>query len=96
MKKIITIATACACLSFAAPAQAQFFSPYTPANAGNLLGLQTGHISVLNGGILNGGILNGSPIGSGNVVGNGILNNVLNGALNGSGVGAFFNRGKSW
>lgn len=72
MKKLITAAIISG-LAFASPAQAGLFNSGNSGLLGvanNLLGVQTGHVSVLNGGILNGGILNGSNVLSGNGHGN--------------------------
>lgn len=69
MKKLI-ILTTFAALSFSAPAHAQLLNSGNSGLLGlanNLMSVQTGHISVLNGGILNGSsVLSG--IGLGNTV----------------------------
>ena len=66
--KLLIAATIASTLALAAPAHAQLFNSGNSGLLGlgnNLLGLQTGHISVLNGGILNGSNLL-SGIGLGN------------------------------
>ncbi len=93
--KLLTTVTVISALAFAAPAHAGFFkhSQYgllgqDTVNVG--VGVQTGDISVLNGGILNGGVLNGSPILSGNGVLNGntvVIDDVLNGNASGNAIG---------
>lgn len=66
--KLLVTATLISALAFAAPAQAQLFKSGNSGLLGianNLVGLQTGHISVLNGGILNGSnVLSGIGLGS--------------------------------
>ncbi|WP_127145003.1 hypothetical protein [Pelagibacterium montanilacus] len=69
--KILAIASVIGALALAAtPANAQFLGSGKGGGllglSNNLLSLQTGNVSVLNGGILNGGVLNGSSILSGN------------------------------
>lgn len=67
MKKLIAL-TILSTLALAAPAQAQMFNSGNSGLLGlanNLLGIQTGNISVLNGGILNGSnLLSGIGLGS--------------------------------
>lgn len=66
--KLLATATLLSALAFAAPAHAQLLNSGNSGLLGianNLLGLQTGHISVLNGGILNGSnLLSGIGLGS--------------------------------
>lgn len=66
--KLLIAASIASALAFAAPAHAQLFNSGNSGLLGlgnNLLSLQTGHISILNGGILNGSNLL-SGIGLGN------------------------------
>lgn len=67
MKKLIAL-TVLATLAVSAPAQAQMFNSGNSGLLGlanNLLGIQTGNISILNGGILNGSnLLSGIGIGA--------------------------------
>lgn len=66
--KLFAVLTVLTTLAVTAPAQAQLFNSGNSGLLGlgnNLLGLQTGHISVLNGGILNGSnLLSGLGLGS--------------------------------
>src|SRR5690606_1429116 len=66
--KLLVAAAIASTLALAAPAHAQLFNSGNSGLLGlgnNLLGLQTGHISVLNGGILNGSnVLSGIGLGN--------------------------------
>ena len=77
MKKLLVLSAA-ATLALAAPAHAQLFNSGNSGLLGlgnNLLGVQTGHISVLNGGILNGSnVLSGIGLGSAAYAGNSSTN----------------------
>lgn len=91
MKRLV-IAAIVGGLALAGPAHAGGFGHglvgVNIGNSGAILGVQTGNVSVLNGGVLNGnavGIGNGSSILSGIGNGNGILSG--NGVLSGNGLG---------
>ncbi|RDE09373.1 hypothetical protein [Pelagibacterium lacus] len=66
--KLLATATVVSALAFAAPAHAQLLNSGNSGLLGignNLLAFQTGHISVLNGGVLNGSnVLSGIGLGS--------------------------------
>lgn len=78
MNKLIALSFA-ATMALAAPAQAQFFGSGNGGLLGlgnaNILGVQTGHVSILNGGILNGSnVLSGIGLGSAAYAGNSSTN----------------------
>jgi hypothetical protein len=77
MKKLLVLSVI-STLALAAPAHAQLFNSGNSGLVGvanNLLGVQTGHISVLNGGILNGSnVLSGIGLGSTAYAGNSSTN----------------------
>lgn len=84
MKKLIAL-TVLAAIAVASPAQAQLFKSGNSGLLGlgnNLLGIQTGHISVLNGGILNGSnVLSGIGLGAGANASNSSANTTGSGHL---------------
>lgn len=77
MKKLLVLSVL-STLTLAAPAHAQMFNSGNSGLLGianNLLGVQTGHISALNGGILNGSnVLSGIGLGSAAYAGNSSTN----------------------
>ncbi len=77
MKKLLALSAAAA-LAFAGPAHAQLLNSGNSGLLGianNLLSVQTGHVSVLNGGILNGSnLLSGIGLGSSAYAGNSSTN----------------------